>query len=86
MSPFRNHLNSSNDLVTAYEAIRAGFVALTLEKNRKATPYVSEARALQTAASSAKTPVDLLQIKGIESGLLTAAGLSEKALTPYYLR
>ncbi len=81
MSPFRNHLNSSNDLVTAYEAIRAGFVALTLEKNRKATPYVSEARALQTAASSAKTPVDLLQIKGIESGLLTAAGLSEKALT-----
>lgn len=81
MSPYRSHLNSSDDLVTTYEATRAGFVALALEKNRKATPYVAEARALQAAASSAKTPADLLKIKGIESGLLTAAGLSDKALT-----
>lgn len=80
MRPYRNHLNSSDDLVTTYEAIRAGFVALALEKNRKATPYVAEARALQAAASLAKTPADLLKIKGIESGLLTAAGLSDKAL------
>lgn len=80
MSPYRNHLNSSDDLVTTYEATRAGFVALALEKNRKATPYVAEARALQTAALSAKTPADLLKIKGIESGLFTAAGLSDKAL------
>lgn len=80
MSPYRSHLNSSDDLVTTYEATRAGFVALALEKNRKATPYVAEARALQAAAASAKTPADLLKIKGIESGLLTAAGLSDKAL------
>ncbi|MFS8895270.1 AvaI/BsoBI family type II restriction endonuclease, partial [Synechococcus sp. R3-13] len=80
MSPYRSHLNSSDDLVTTYEATRAGFVSLALEKNRKATPYVAEARALQTAASSAQTPADLLKIKGIESGLLTAAGLSDKAL------
>lgn len=80
MSPYRSHLNSSDDLVTSYEATRAGFVALALEKNRKATPYIAEARALQAAAASAKTPADLLQIKGIESGLLTAAGLSDKAL------
>jgi len=79
MSPYRGHLNSSDDLVTTYEATRAGFVALALEKNRKATPYVAEARALQTAASAAKTPAGLLKIKGIESGLLTAAGLSDKA-------
>ncbi|MEN4010442.1 MAG: AvaI/BsoBI family type II restriction endonuclease [Bellilinea sp.] len=62
------------------EATRAGFVALALEKNRKAVPYVAEARALQNAALSAKTPADLLKIKGIESGLLTAAGLSDKSL------
>lgn len=80
MSPYRSHLNSSDDLVTTYEATRAGFIALALEKNRKATPYVAEARALQAAASLAKTPADLLTIKGIESGLLTAAGLSNKAL------
>ncbi|MEN4100438.1 MAG: AvaI/BsoBI family type II restriction endonuclease, partial [Anaerolineaceae bacterium] len=80
MSLYRSHLNASDDLVTTYEATRAGFVALALEKNRRATPYVAEARALQKAVSSAKTPADLPKIKGIESGLLTAAGLSEKAL------
>lgn len=78
--PYRNHLRSSDDLVTTYEATRAGFVALALEKNRRATPHVAEARALQEAASKARTPTDLLTIKGIESGLLTAAGLSDKSL------
>jgi hypothetical protein len=78
--PCRNHLHSSDDLVTTYEATRAGFVALALEKNRRATPYVAEAKALQEAALKARTPADLLSIKGIESGLLTAAGLSDKSL------
>jgi hypothetical protein len=81
MRPYRSHLNSSDDLVTPYEATRAGFVALALEKNRKAAPYVAEARALQQAAAFAKTPVDLPNIEGIEAGLLTAAGLSAKTLT-----
>lgn len=78
--PYRDHLQSSDDLVTTYEATRAGFVALALEKNRRATPHVAEARALQAAASKAKTPAELLTIKDIESGLLTAAGLSGKSL------
>ena len=77
--PYRDHLTSGDDLVTTYEAIRAGFVALALEKNRRATPYVAEARALQVAASSAKTPAELPTIRDIESGLLTAAGLSDKS-------
>jgi hypothetical protein len=70
---YRNHLQSSDDLVTTYEATRAGFVALALEKNRRATPHVAEARALQEATSRARTPADLLTIKGIESGLLIPA-------------
>ncbi len=78
--PYRNHLQSSDDLVTTYEATRAGFVSLALEKNRRATPHVAEARALQEAASQAKTPADLLSIRGIEAGLLMAAGLSDKSL------
>ena len=77
---YRRHLRSSDDLVTTYEATRAGFVALALEKNRRATPHVAEARALQEAASQASMPTDLLTIKDIEAGLLTAAGLSDKAL------
>jgi hypothetical protein len=43
MCAYRNHLKSSDDIVTTYEATRAGFVALALEKNRRATPYVAEA-------------------------------------------
>ncbi len=81
MNQPHNHLRSSTDLVTTYESTRAGFVALALEKNRRAAPYVAEARALQQAALAAKTPADLPNVKGIESGLLTAAGLSSKALT-----
>lgn len=80
VAPYHSHLQSSSDLITTYEATRAGFVALALEKNRRATPYVAEARALQEAASKAKTPTDLLNLNGIEAGLLTAAGLSDKSL------
>ncbi|MEK0181264.1 AvaI/BsoBI family type II restriction endonuclease [Microcoleus anatoxicus] len=80
MCAYRNHLDSSDNLVTTHEATRAGFVALALEKNRRATPYLAEARALQEAARQAEIPTDLLNVKGIEMGLLTAAGLSDKSL------
>lgn len=79
-SAYTDHLQSSEDLVTTYEATRAGFVALALEKNRRAKPYVEEARALQEVASQAKFPADLLNINGIEAALLTASGLSDKSL------
>ncbi|MCX7011531.1 MAG: restriction endonuclease [Candidatus Sumerlaeota bacterium] len=77
--PFRSHLKSSADLVTTYEEVRAGFVALALEKNRRATRYVEEARALKTAVAEARTPTGLLQIKGIRPALVAAAGVSDKA-------
>lgn len=77
--PFLSHLKTAADLETTYEAVRAGFVALALEKNRRATPYVAEARALQEAASKASRPSDLLKIPQIQKGLVTAAGVSDKA-------
>lgn len=77
--PYLQHLKSSKNLETTYEAIRAGFVALALEKNRRATPFVAQARALKAAAAQAKTPVDLMKIEEIQLGLLTAAGVSDKA-------
>lgn len=79
--PYLQHLKSSKDLETTYEAIRAGFVALALEKNRRATPFVAQARALKAAASKAKTPPGLLTIEDIQPALLTAAGVSDKATT-----
>ena len=77
--PYFNHLKSSKDLITPYEETRAGFVALALEKNRKATPFIVEARALKIEASRASKPQKLLEIKSIRSSLLTAAGISDKA-------
>ena len=76
---YREHLRSSKDLETPYEAVRAGFVALALEKNRRATPFVAMARALKSAASKAARPNDLLRIAVIQRALLTAAGVSDKA-------
>lgn len=78
--PYLQHLVSAADLVTTYEAVRAGFVALALEKNRRATPFVAQARALKAAAAKAKKPSDLLRIAEIQAALLTAAGVSDKAL------
>jgi type II restriction enzyme len=76
---YSHHIRSSKDLVTPYEATRAGFVSLALEKNRRATPTVVEARTLKSIASTAKSPADLLKIARIWPALLTAAGVSEKA-------
>lgn len=77
--PYLQHLRNSQDLETSYEAVRAGFVTLALEKNRRATPFVAQARALKGAATKAKTPIDLLKIEDIQPALVTAAGVSDKA-------
>lgn len=77
--PYNNHLDSYESLITPYEETRAGFISLALEKNRKATPFVEEAKALKAFAIKAKTPKDLLNISKIQSSLLTAAGISDKA-------
>lgn len=73
------HLMSSKSLETTYEAVRAGFVSLALEKNRRATPFVAEARALKITAGQAKNPYALLKIPDIQAAMLTAAGISDKA-------
>ncbi|XOF33828.1 MAG: AvaI/BsoBI family type II restriction endonuclease [Candidatus Electrothrix sp. YB6] len=77
--PFRIHLKSYKDLITPYEKTRAGFIALALEKNRKATPFIEEAKVLKALALKAEIPRKLLLIHEIENSLLTAAGISEKA-------
>ena len=69
-APYLSILHSSNDLVTPYEAIRAGFVALALEKNRRATPFVEQARALKVAAGRATSPASLREIEEIQGALI----------------
>lgn len=60
-----------------------GYLALhaqcRVELRRRFVPIRAEARALKAAASKARTPADLLNISEIQSALLTAAGVSDKA-------
>lgn len=73
-------IKKAEDLVTSREETRAGFIAMALEKNYIAVPYVEEAKALKSLALSVKKPIDLLKEEDLRVGLLTASGLSDKAL------
>ena len=77
--PVAKEIASPEDLVTPYAATRAGFIALALERNRRADPFVAEAKVLRSLARQARKPSDLLNIDGISASLVTAAGVSEKA-------
>jgi len=44
---FDQHLRLYQDLITPYDQIRSGFISLALEKNKKATPFIEEAKALK---------------------------------------
>jgi type II restriction enzyme len=76
---YKQHLSNAETLVTTYEQTRAGFVALALERNYRATPIIEEAQTLQTLATKAKQPKNLIGIASIQAALLTAAGVSDKA-------
>lgn len=76
-------ISRAEDLVTTHEQTRKGFIEAALEKNRRAKPYIENAKTLRNFAMKAKTPNDLLNILQIRKGLLTASGLSDKALTHF---
>jgi hypothetical protein len=73
------HITKAEDLVTSYNETRAGFIAIALEKSRRATPYIEEARVLQHRIKKIDSPEKLLDIPDIRNGLIGAAGLSDKA-------
>jgi hypothetical protein len=73
-------IKTAEDLVTSRKETRSGFIAMALEKNYMAVPYIEEAKALKTLALQVKQPKDLLKIDDLRVGLLTASGLSDKSL------
>lgn len=73
-------IKSPDDLVTSREQARARFIEMALEKNVLATKFVAEAKLLKALAMNAATARELLEIKDLFGGLLTASGLSDKAL------
>lgn len=74
-------IKQSLDLITTREQTRAGFINFALEKNKQSTPIVENAKSLKVLASEADTPQALLKITDIRPALLTAAGLSDKAIS-----
>lgn len=76
-----NHVKKASDLVTSREATTQGFVTQAREKIRLATPHVRDARQLASDLQSVASPQEALRIEAIRSALLSAAGLSAKALT-----
>lgn len=79
MSSYKNHIHKYGDLITSYNETRAGFISIALEKNRRANPYIEEARVLQNKIKGINTPAELLQIADIRNGLISASGISDKA-------
>ncbi|MEW6196289.1 MAG: AvaI/BsoBI family type II restriction endonuclease [Bacteroidota bacterium] len=77
---FHEHIRKWDDLVTKPEATRKGFIAIAFEKNIKGTPFIEEAKNLKIITAKAKQPQDLLRMIDIYPSLLTASGLSDKAL------
>lgn len=79
MKYYSTHITKPEDLVTSYAETRAGFIAIALEKNRRATPFIEEARVLQRRIKTVSTPELLLEIPDIRNGLIAASGISDKA-------
>lgn len=64
-------ISVASDLVTTKEKINAGFIALSLEKNYMAVPYIEEARTLKYLCRGGTKPEDLLGVKDIRVDLST---------------
>jgi hypothetical protein len=76
---YLDHIKKPEDLVTSYDETRAGFIAIALEKNRRATPYIEEARTLQHRIKNVSSPEKILEVQDIRNGLIAASGISDKA-------
>jgi len=76
-------ISSAKDLVTSQRATRDGFLEQALAKAGKATPFVGDARRLQSLLDEARSLSDLAASgdSWLEDALLSAAGFSDKAKT-----
>ena len=78
--PIPPHINAAADLVTPQAEIRAGFIRMALEKNERANPHINEAKALRARAFHLGQANALVGDDVARASVLSAAGLSAKAL------
>ncbi|MDR2601325.1 MAG: type II restriction endonuclease [Spirochaetaceae bacterium] len=69
------HIAKPGDLVTSYNETRAGFIAIALEKNRRAAPYIGLVR--QPGWLSPKS-CKMLRILRFLSGCCSETEVSEQ--------
>jgi len=50
----KSTIKKAEDLITTREQTRAGFISFALEKNKRSTPLVENAKSLKVLASKAK--------------------------------
>lgn len=78
--PLPPHINTASDLVTSRAATTEGFISQAREKVRLASRHISDARRLERDLGPVVSPQDALRLKGIGAALLSAVGISQKAL------
>jgi len=78
---YNKFITCSDDLVTTHEATRSGFLEYALEKNRLGDPFVKEALTFKSMVCFLKDSESLLALNNVRYFLLSASGLSDKALT-----
>ena len=78
-----SNISKAADLETTHEQTRKGFIDAAMEKNRRAQPFIENAKTLRSYALQASSPYDLLNITEIQKPLLTASGLSDKAMNHF---
>jgi hypothetical protein len=72
------YISRPEDLVTSRARVQEGFLQQALEKTRRVTPHIVEARRLSKALHSVDKVEDVLRIPGLRNYLISAAGLSDK--------
>jgi len=74
------HIKNASDLVTSKESVTQGFINQAKDKVRLASSHVENSRKLRRILESINDPASALKDLGIRENLLSAVGLSAKAL------
>ncbi|MBC1331849.1 AvaI/BsoBI family type II restriction endonuclease [Listeria booriae] len=73
-------LKDYTELVTSHEETKNGFINFSIEKNKLATPIIENINNIYQELSLVSEPSELLKRESMTPILLTASGLSDKAL------
>ncbi len=73
------HVSTPADLQTPHQTICDGFLAQAIQKTKRAQAYVQEAQKLDVALQQAVSVEDLINLPAIQTQLVAAAGISDKA-------